>query len=383
MSMDAIGSNLTTFVCPNFPAAREAVDVWFRAPPARKMLSIIIPVRNEEGNLLRAYDEVTAAMAGLPYDYEVLIIDNASSDGSQSLAAELCSRDDRWRYVGFSRDFGLEASMAAGFRLARGDAAMILFGDLQDPPQLIGQFARKWEEGYDVVYGVIRRRTGDPLWKSKLAGLFYRAANYLADSDVPMHATDFRLLSRRAIDAVNRFDERNRYIRGYSHWIGLRQCPIVYDRRERTAGKSKAPFFYLLNYAVNAITCFSIKPLQLFSLFGLMTLAATAALGVFYLTRFLLGQSVPGMPTTYLLLLANLGVMLLGFGTLGEYVGRIYLETKRRPLYIVERAINLSTDAFAATVQRTTRSIDLNPPSTDGFATTNAMAPEIARWNER
>ena len=142
---------------------------------------------------------------------------------------------------------------------------MVLFGDLQDPPALIGQFTRKWEEGFDVVYGVIRRRTGDPFWKSKLAGWFYRTVKYLADSDVPMHATDFRLLSRRAIDAVNQFDERNRYIRGYSHWVGLRPCPIVYDRRKRTSGKSKASFFYLLNYAVNAITCFSIKPLRLFS----------------------------------------------------------------------------------------------------------------------
>jgi polyisoprenyl-phosphate glycosyltransferase len=325
------------------PVAREA-----RTPgdesSARKTLSIVMPVRNEEGNLLRAYDEVSAAMAGQPYDYEVIIVDNDSSDSSGNLAADLCARDDRWRYVKFGRDFGLEASMAAGFRLAGGDAAITVFGDLQDPPELIGDFLQKWEEGYDVVYGVIRRRSGDPLWKSKLAWLFYRTTNYLADSDVPMHATDFRLLSRRAINAINQFDERNRYIRGYSHWIGLKQFPIVYDRRPRAAGKSKASFFYLVNYAANAITCFSIKPLRLFSVFGLMTLAATIALAAFYLARFFFGLSLPGLPTTYLLLLANLAVMLLGFGTVGEYVGRIYLETKHRPLFIIERAINVQSE---------------------------------------
>jgi dolichol-phosphate mannosyltransferase len=325
------------------PVAREA-----RVPgdesSARKTLSIVMPVRNEEGNLLRAYDEVSAAMAGLPYDYEVIIVDNDSNDGSGDLAADLCARDDRWRYVKFGRDFGLEASMAAGLRVARGDAAITVFGDLQDPPELIGDFLKKWEEGYDVVYGVIRRRSGDPLWKSKLAWLFYRAANYLADSDVPMHATDFRLLSRLAIDAINQFDERNRYIRGYSHWIGLKQYPIVYDRRPRAAGKSKASFFYLVNYAANAITCFSIKPLRLFSVFGLMTLVATIALAAFYTVRFFLGLSLPGLPTTYLLLLANLAVVLLGFGTVGEYVGRIYLETKHRPLFIIERVINVQSE---------------------------------------
>jgi polyisoprenyl-phosphate glycosyltransferase len=326
------------------PDEREGPRNSGDGAPDRKTLSIIMPVRNEEGNLLRAYDEVSAVMADLPYDYEVIVVDNDSNDGSGSLAANLCARDARWRYVRFGRDFGLEASLAAGFRLARGDAAITVFGDLQDPPKLIGEFLEKWEEGFDVVYGVIRRRTGDPFWKSKLAWLFYRATNYLADSDVPMYATDFRLLSRRAIDAINQFDERNRYIRGYSHWIGLKQFPIVYDRRPRAAGKSKASFFYLLNYAANAITCFSIKPLQLFSVCGLLTLTATFALAVFYTVRFFLGLSLPGLPTTYLLLLANLGVMLVGFGTVGEYVGRIYLETKHRPLFIVERSINVQSE---------------------------------------
>ena len=303
-----------------------------------------MPVRNEEGNLPRAYDEVTALMAPLPYDYEVLLIDNDSNDRTGELSAELCQRDERWRYIKFSRNFTVEASLAAGYRFAQGDAAIVLFGDLQDPPELMADFLRKWEDGYEVVYGMIRRREGDPLWKAWSARLLYRIVNYLADVNIPNNATDFRLLSRKAIDALNRLDERNRYIRGFSHWIGFRQCPIVYDRRPRVGGISKAPFFYMLNLAANAITCFSIKPLQLFSLFGFLTLGATVFLAMTCLARYCFGAAVPGLTTIYLLLLANLGVMLVGFGTVGEYVGRIYIETKHRPLYLIERTINVAPD---------------------------------------
>ncbi len=311
------------------------------APAPGKLLTIIMPARNEEPNLARAYREVTDAMSGVPCDYEVILVDNASTDGTGSVATQLCKRDPRWKYVRFSRNFGIEASLAAGFRLAQGDAAIVVFADLQDPPELIGQFVAKWMEGFDVVYGSVRRETGYPAWKRCLTSVFYKLCNFLSDSIVPERATDFRLLSRRAIDALNQFDERNRYIRAYSHWIGLRQCPISYERRPRKAGKSKAPLFYMLNYAVTAITCFSIKPLQLFSVFGFATLAVTFALATFYLSRFFMGISVPGMTTVIMLLLAILGVVLLGFGTLGEYIGRIYMETKRRPLFIIDETLNM------------------------------------------
>jgi len=327
---------------PTMPDIDSPLKTAPGAARARKLVSILMPVRNEEGNLPRAYDEVTSVMAPLPYDYEVLLIDNDSVDRTGELAAEICQRDARWRYIKFSRNFTVEGSLAAGYRFARGDAAIVLFGDLQDPPSLIAEFLRKWEEGYEVVYGMIRRREGDPLWKAWSARMLYRIVNYLADVKIPNNATDFRLLSRRAIDALNRLEERNRYIRGFSHWIGFRQCPIVYDRRPRTAGTSKAPFFYMLNLAANAITCFSIKPLQLFSLFGFLTLGATVVAAMSYLACYCLGATVHGLTTIYLLLLANLGVMLLGFGTVGEYVGRIYIETKHRPLYLVERTINVA-----------------------------------------
>ncbi len=318
----------------------------------RKLLSIIMPVRNEEGNLRRGYEEVSAVMAGLPYDFEVLIIDNDSTDGTRRIAAELCDADPRWRYIKFSRNFTVEASLTAGFRFARGDAALVLFGDLQDPPEMIPTFVRRWEEGHDLVYGVVRQRTGDPLWKAVSARVLYRIVRALADVSIPKDATDFRLLSRRAINALNQLGERNRYSRGFSHWIGFKQAALVYDRRPRTAGHSKAPLWYMVNLAANAITCFSIRPLQLFSLCGFVTLAGTIALACVYVGSWMFRFALPGMTTVYLLLLANLAALLLGFGTLGEYIGRIYIEAKQRPIFVVEETINMDIESAATLEQR-------------------------------
>jgi dolichol-phosphate mannosyltransferase len=314
-------------------------------PPAvdrpRKTLTIVMPARNEEANLPRAYDEVTGILNGQPYEYEVLVIDNDSTDATGAVAAGICRRDRRWRYVKFSRNFNVETSITAGLRLARGDAAIVLFSDLQDPPDDIPRFLAEWEAGYDVVYGVLRTREGDPWWKALGARLAYRLVNALADVEITPNATDFRLLSRRAIDALNLFEERNRYLRGLAHWIGFRRCAVHYERRPRTAGQSKAPFFYLVNLAINAITCFSIKPLQWFSWMGAIASLGTIALALVYLGSYAFAYTLPGLTTVYLLLLAILTVLLLGFGTLGEYVGRIYIESKGRPLFLIERTINL------------------------------------------
>jgi dolichol-phosphate mannosyltransferase len=216
-----------------------------------------------------------------------------------------------------------------------------LFSDLQDPPNRIPDFVQKWQEGFDVVYGVLRVRHGDPFWKAISARIAYWLIHSLAEVEITPNATDFRLFSRRAIDVLNQLDERNRYLRGLAHWIGFKCCPLEYERRPRTAGKSKAPFFYMLNLAANAITCFSIRPLQLFSLLGVLATTGTVLLAIVYLVSYFCSLTVPGLTTLYLLLLANLSVLLLGFGTLGEYIGRIYIETKRRPLFVVSRTINL------------------------------------------
>lgn len=302
----------------------------------RRLITLVVPARNEVQNLPRAYDEITEVMGRLDYDYEVLLIDNDSSDGTGQIAQDLAARDGRWRYLKFSRNFHVEGSLAAGFQFARGDAVIVLFSDLQDPPELIPEFVRKWEAGSDVVYGVVRHRGDDPLWRSLCSRVFYRMIHSLADVEIIRNATDYRLLSRRAIDAMNQCGERNRYGRGLAHWIGFQQTAIPYDRRPRRAGTSKAHFLYALNLAANAITSFSIRPLQMFAIAGFCATLATAALATVSLLCWACGWAIPGLTTVYILLLANLAVVLLGFGTVGEYVGRIYIETKGRPLFLIE-----------------------------------------------
>lgn len=308
----------------------------------RKLVSLLVPARNEEGNLPRAFDEISAVFAGLPYDYEVLLIDNASSDDTPRLARELCRRDPRLRYLRLSRDFSVEGSLAAGLQMAQGDAAMIVFSDLQDPPQRIPEFLARWEDGYDVVYGLLSDRGPDPFWKSSCANLVYRFLGTFAPIPIPPAATDFRLLSRRAIDVLNQCPEQQRYLRGLSHWIGFPSCPVQYQRRPRTAEKSKASLAVMFHLAGNALTGFSLAPLRLCSIAGLLLASAAMLLGLAngLLCMAGVGGGISGIG---LLLLAQLAVTLLCTGLLGEYVGRTYWESKRRPLYAIEETCNVAS----------------------------------------
>lgn len=308
----------------------------------KKLISIIMPAMNEDENLPRAYSEVCDIFAKMPeYDYEVLIIDNDSTDNTATVCATICDRNRDWKYIKFSRNFTSEISIAAGLKYAKGDAVIILFSDLQDPPELIPEFVRKWESGYDVVSGLLNRRAGDLWWKLFGAKTFYWFLNKMSDMNIPRDVTDFRLISRPAVNAINRLDERNRYFRGLAHWVGFKCCTIPYDRRPRLKGKSKASFSYLIDFTFRAITNFSIVPMRVFSGFGIVVLAFTIIYIGITLAQFLLKNTIAGFTTIYLLLLLNLAFLSLGIGTLGEYIGRIYIESKRRPLWIVERSLNI------------------------------------------
>jgi len=310
----------------------------------RKLISIIMPAMNEEANLPRAYSEVTAVFVSKleAYDYEVILIDNDSRDRTGEVCSEICRKDNRWKYLKFSRNFTSEHSIAAGLRYASGDAMIILFSDLQDPPELIPTFIEKWEKGYDVVCGELNSRADGIWWKSVGARLVYALLNRLSDIRLPQNIADFRLMSRQVVNAINCLDERNRYFRGLAHWVGFRTCNVPYDRRPRLKGKSATSFFYLIDFAIRALTNFSIFPLRVFSAVGLLILIGTLVYMAVIVSQFLMGGPIPGLTTIYLLLLLILALMSLGIGTLGEYIGRIYIESKRRPLWIVERTINIS-----------------------------------------
>jgi len=317
----------------------------------KKLISVTMPARNEEGNLPRAYDEVTEVFSKLPqYDYEVIIIDNASTDRTGEIGRELCAKDPRWKYVRFSRNFGGETSITVGMRLAKGDAVINLFSDLQDPTDRIPDFIAKWEEGYDVVSGILQDRQDNSRLRGLAARLAYRLIRASSEIEIPENATDFRLTSRRVVDAFNQLNERQRYVRGLMHWVGFKKCEILYDRRPRQWGRSKAPFWWCFQFALNAITSFSTKPLKVFMVFGISVVTMSFALSLWYAATRIFNIDNPprGIPTIIILLLWNLGIMSLGIGILGEYLGHIYTEAKRRPLCIVSDMANIDEHGLQA-----------------------------------
>lgn len=306
-----------------------------------KLVSIVIPARNEEENIPALETELGEVLQDLPYEFEFIVIDNASTDGTPGIVREICRRDPRWRYVRFSRDFTVEASIDAGYRAARGDAIVVLYSDLQDPPAVIGEFLKYWENGYDVVYGVRVVRPGESRLRNAAVSVAYRMIDRLSEVSIPRDAGDFRLISRRVRDALLRCEESNRYTRGLIAWLGFQQVGVQYERRPRVAGTSKAPLGHVIVFTFNAITSFSLKPLRLFSVLGFGLVLLTCLAIPVYVLLYAIGNPPPGITTLIVLLLFFIGVNSLGIGVLGEYLGRTYAEIKRRPLFVVEETYNM------------------------------------------
>ena len=307
------------------------------------LISIVIPALNEQDNIGPLQRELSQSLDGLPYDFEFIVVDNASTDGTEALVKSICAGDGRWKYVRFSRNFGVEASITAGYTLASGEAIVVLYSDLQDPPQVIPAFLEKWREGYDVVYGVRTVRTGDAKWRNGLARIGYRVVSGLAEVQIPRNAGDFRLISRPVRDALESCGEYNRYMRGLIAWLGFRQTGVEYKRRPRGAGESKAPLGSLIVFALNAFTSFSVKPLRLFTLVGFGLVALSILAVPIYVALYLTGDAPPGITTLIVLGLLGIGINSLGIGILGEYLGRTYAETKRRPLYVIADSANMDS----------------------------------------
>jgi glycosyltransferase involved in cell wall biosynthesis len=305
------------------------------------LISIVIPTLNEEENIGHLESELLAAIGSLPYQFEFIIVDNHSTDRTGDLVKSICARDPRWKYIRFSRNFTVEMSITAGYHFASGDAIIVLYSDLQDPPDVIPELIEKWQQGYDVVYGLRIVRPGDPAWRNLSVKIAYRLINWFSDVPIPKDAGDFRLISRQVRDALEQCGESNRYTRGIIAWLGFRQIGVRYERRPRQFGKSKAPFWPTLYFAFNAICSFSLKPLRLFIFFGFGMVVASA-LGVFiYTLLFFLGSPPPGITTLIVLSFFAIGVNSLGIGILGEYLGRTFVEVKQRPLYVTEEIVNL------------------------------------------
>ena len=305
----------------------------------RKKLSVISPCFNEESVIEAFMAETLKELGKLDeekYEYEFIVVDDGSRDGSLDIIKRVAGDDPRIRYISFSRNFGKESAMLAGLRYATGDCAVIMECDLQHPPYLIHKMLRRYEEGFDQVIGK-RSRLGEPTQRKVLTRLYYWLANKFVDVEVVDGAGDFRLLSRPAIDAVLSLKEANRFSKGLFSWIGFKQTYIEYENRQRPNGESKWSFGRLLRYGIDGVLSFNVQPLRICIYSGLVLILLCLLYIAILFTRILAyGIDVPGYFTTVCIVSIVGGVQLISAGIIGEYVGRIYAEVKNRPGYIIE-----------------------------------------------
>jgi len=295
---------------------------------------------NEEGTAEELYSRVVSALEGVPF--ELILVDDCSRDATPLILDRLAANDPRVRVLYLSRNFGHQAAISAGLDHARGDAVVMLDGDLQDPPEVILEMLERWREGYEVVYAQRSRRRGETRAKLATARWFYKLFARLTRLDLAGNAGDFRLLDRVALDALNSMHERNRFLRGMSVWIGYRQVAVPYERDERFAGETKYTWRKMMRFALDAISSFSWMPLQAATVLGfIFSAVAFLAMPLVIVARFT-GSPVAGVTTVLLVVLLLGGIQLITVGLIGEYVGRIYDEVKRRPLYLVRERRNVA-----------------------------------------
>jgi dolichol-phosphate mannosyltransferase len=312
----------------------------------RPILSLVIPVYNEEASLPeldRRLKGFLADVKGVADSWEVVFIDDGSKDGSREILLRMAAAEDRYRIIGFSRNFGHQVAITAGMDRAEGDAVVVMDADLQDPPEVVGEMMTKFGEGYDVVYAVRNKRKGETWFKLATAAAFYRVMRRVTGIQIPLDAGDFRLMSRPVILTMRALRERHRFVRGMVAWVGFRQTAVLYDRDARFAGETKYPLRKMLQFAIDGITSFSILPLRIATWLGVIVGLMAVAFGGWAVCIKLMGlHTVPGWTTIMMAVALGSSAQLLMTGVLGEYVGRIYEEIKRRPLYIVEKEANFS-----------------------------------------
>ncbi len=314
---------------------------------SRPTLTLVIPIYNEEAvlpELARRLYEVTAAWSALVDSWEVVFVNDGSRDESLPMLRKMAAEEPRFKVISFARNFGHQMAITAGMDRAEGDAVVVMDADLQDPPEVVAEMIARWREGYDVVYGVRRKRHGETLFKKITAAGYYRVLRaMLGGISIPVDAGDFRLLARPVVLAMRALRERHRFVRGMVAWVGFRQIAVYYDRPARFAGETKYPLSKMLRFAADGIASFSIVPLRFATWLGVLSgVVALFAAGWVVYERFYGSGLVQGWPTIMIAVALGSSAQLLMTGVLGEYVGRIYEEVKRRPLYITAEEINLA-----------------------------------------
>ncbi|MHB8363632.1 MAG: glycosyltransferase family 2 protein [Vulcanimicrobiaceae bacterium] len=323
-------------------------------PPESIALSIVVPLFNEEANVDPLLERIAGIVERLPGNpsYEIVLVNDGSRDGTLARIREQLLRRPNLVLLNLSRNFGHQLAATAGIDAAHGDAVVLMDGDLQDPPELIERFVERWRAGYDVVYAVRRSRKGESAFKLATARLFYRTIKRLTNVAIPVDAGDFRLMSRRVVEALKRSRERHRFLRGMVSWIGYNQTGVEYDRDKRRSGTTKYPFSKMLSFAIDGITSFSDVPLRFASYLGFIASTFAFLYGIFVIVVRLFDiKGIPGFErgwaSTIVTVLFLGGIQLIGIGILGEYIGRIYDEVKARPLYLVAEIERSAPPAIA------------------------------------
>lgn len=303
----------------------------------KQLLSVVVPVFNESEVIDKFYERMKEVMKSLDsLACEFIFVDDGSKDDSYHKLMNLASVDPSVRIIKFSRNFGHQVAITAGIDNAKGDAVVIIDGDLQDPPEVIKQFVEKWREGYDVVYGIREKRDGESKIKLFTAAMFYRIMKRLTNVDIPVDVGDFRLMSKRMVQEFKQLRERDRYVRGLVSWVGFRQTGVYYHRDKRHAGETKYPFKKMFKFAIDGITSFSYIPLKFATWFGYSVAFMSFLYACFVVIGKFLGINVPGFTSIIMAVVFLGGVQLICLGIVGEYIGRIFNEIKQRPLYVIE-----------------------------------------------
>lgn len=307
----------------------------------KSLLSVVVPCFNEEDGLLELHRRVSAACQNCVGDaYELVLVNDGSRDATWQRMRDLCDSDQHVTAINLSRNHGHQLALSAGLQMCRGDRIFIIDADLQDPPELLPKMMERMDDGCDVVFGQRIKREGETVFKKITAFAFYRLLNRLVDIDIPRDTGDFRLMSRRALDILNSMPEHHRFIRGMVSWIGMRQEALPYERAARFAGDTKYPLSKMIRFAIDAVTGFSTRPLRIASYFGFGFGIATLLLLAYVLQQYLAGNTVTGWTSLAVILLAVSSVQLFVAGVLGEYLGRLYMESKGRPLFIIQEVVS-------------------------------------------
>ena len=348
-----------------------------------RLLSCVVPCYNETETIEELYRRLSAACrSAIGPDYEIIFINDGSQDGTWHAIEKICDADPHVVGVDLARNHGHQLALSAGLEAARGDLVFILDADLQDPPELLGDMLAVMDrDNADVVYGRRRQRRGENLPKRATAAMFYRVIGYLSETEVPLDAGDFRLVRRRIIDVLNQMPERHQFIRGMISWIGFKQVPFDYDRAPRFAGKTKYPWSKMITLALDAITAFSISPLRFASVIGVLTGVTAILLFAYTLLAYLSSDVVHGWPSIMGAILLFGSVQMFFLGIIGEYLGRLYIQSKNRPLYVVRKVRRNDLRADCASGDglstRSNRVCDLHP-SNKFSVTSIATDPERA-----